>query len=450
MADAMQTCQLLNLPNETLLTIAAYVPYSGGESIITLRLVNRQLRDLLTDNDNLRQLRKYIARVQFSTAQSLHTAYNKNNILGWENLRQLEQDTSWVRQVHQSIQAAQMESQSSSDKKSLPSPLNPSGSLQNTQANNESELLFWGLHLFGALSRSRINIRDEKASAHWALALGVPMLALLRFTAVRLVFLLRHLYGKFEPEVNDWAHSALFGTEAAFAMVDLVIETGFSIISLVCAPDENTPSPLYKVAHVFDFLAPKSSTSELQRLINFFPGYFGKGMPYFWVHYEYLRCKSTGYIAPASHHHGMTQNWWGNVANNLLVADVWAQVIPDWKWGAESECVPVLFKFCYSKQLSDQVDWEKTFSASEVSTMINHLFPYDWYGFVDDNLGQCMSRAADAWSANGGLSTAVVGAFQRAVAQSGQDYCQEAGVPSNPPQHFTYLCLRDYWKANKV
>ena len=53
--------RLIDLPNETLLKIFANVLFNAcGESIINLRLVNSQLRDLLTDESSLKQLRKEI------------------------------------------------------------------------------------------------------------------------------------------------------------------------------------------------------------------------------------------------------------------------------------------------------------------------------------------------------------------------------------------------------
>lgn len=67
--DASRSMHLLDLPNEILLSIFVRVPASSiKDNIVTLRLVNKQVHGLLTDEASLRQLRNEIAGIQYPHA----------------------------------------------------------------------------------------------------------------------------------------------------------------------------------------------------------------------------------------------------------------------------------------------------------------------------------------------------------------------------------------------
>lgn len=131
---------LLGLPNEVFLAVIAQIPYSKGKNLIALKLVNRQLLDFLTDRRSLSELRRLIARIQYSYCLAFRIAKDDptfggldgmdaetmivNRVFGWmENLYPVVEDHS-----------------------------NP---------HNEAHLLHTGLHLFFAVSRLGLELASE-------------------------------------------------------------------------------------------------------------------------------------------------------------------------------------------------------------------------------------------------------------------------------------------------
>ena len=87
---------LFDLPNETLLSIASYVPFESGSGIITLRLVNRQMRELLMHGPNLQQLRNGIAKKQYTLASAFYKMRRGHT---WESLKVVKEETNVVDQM---------------------------------------------------------------------------------------------------------------------------------------------------------------------------------------------------------------------------------------------------------------------------------------------------------------------------------------------------------------
>ena len=195
--------QLLDLPNETLLDITARVPYStDGKSIINLRLVNRQLRDLLTNETNLIRLRHEIARIQYPVAHCFRVTSGNHT---WNSLQDLDFDDKLVLRMMNHISRSQDTLRSSDDnifKHCMGT--NYQKKLGIVSKEIETDLLTLGLHLFAAADRAALMISSEFAVAVFIKALGFELIVIMRLVADKIAAAILTQIPIPPPEFGTW------------------------------------------------------------------------------------------------------------------------------------------------------------------------------------------------------------------------------------------------------
>ena len=192
---------LLSLPDEILLEVIAHVPYSQGKSLIALKRVNRQLFGLLTDESSHSQLRRLIAKVQYSYCLAFGMAKDEPSFAELDRMDArttiINRVFSWMEDLYPVVE-------------------------DNNNPHNEAHLLHIGLHLFFAISKLRLDVASEYETALFLTKLGTPATALLRLTSTRVARCLQELAKQFGRELQQ----DVFSLPVIFSVIDTMLVRG--------------------------------------------------------------------------------------------------------------------------------------------------------------------------------------------------------------------------------
>jgi hypothetical protein len=199
---------LLNMPNELLLKIIAPVPFdSTGQGIINLRLVNHQIRDLLTNEGNLRQLRTEIANGQYDIACMFTLETDEPS---WNKLRELSNKTSMVERIVHRLKVAS----------NTVYPDEPAGMPE--------DVVTYGLHLMDGLHSLEVDVTSELVCSMVTNALTPHTIAAIRLTSLEVTrwFLVR------AQEASTMSHiESLLLTPFACAVIEnAIIKSGLALL----------------------------------------------------------------------------------------------------------------------------------------------------------------------------------------------------------------------------
>ena len=381
---AIRSTSLLDLPFEVLLSIASYVPFQGGKGVVTLRLVNRQLHDVLVNEGNLQQLRNIIAAVQYRIANSLRVEPGEHN---WDSIRELEADHKEVSEVMQHIHVPENDASDSS-----------------SQLGNEEEVLTLGLHLFKVIARLDPQSLSEIDRALYVLLFSLPIISVLRFTSVRITEMLRKhsLYGAGLHMGTE------FPTALPLAVENHMLTYGLSLPRILFAGDPEAKGVSPMAAYMFQKLHDDAESIAAT--------------------VEYVRAQMT--CAEAKGRLDHTTRWIGTigmhgdvgiscavVANNYLMDQICKpEFFPGTATLAEfMQSLPKFFSGSASEQ--DQLaitEDDKAHKALRYLEMSGRCAKVDWCEVVKANISFLISKASRA-AGTGGLLNAIVSHFRGAL-----------------------------------
>ena len=412
-----QAATLLDLPNEVLLTVAAYVPFESGKSIITLRFVNRQLRNLLVDTSNLQQLRKNTAESQYAVANSLRF---ESEGYSWESLQTLEEDTAIVDQIL--------------------SHVCPSGGILDVlrdtifPVTNEEELFKHGLYLFAANARLGVDVSSEIHCASLIVLFDFPLVTVLRLTAIKLKKALgEHGCLRSAPA----AQAQFFESSAApLALENHLVRHGLSVVrDLLTSEDISS-------ADAVDFLEPLlEDCQSISESANFFTALMACKNMHSTTATPFILDASNQWFARLLQKQA-TKLSWGVVANDLLVYQYWnyeAYISKD-----PMKVIRALHGLCFQSPNDDESDsaFDENNSSEQKQRrvhMVKEIEEADWYGFDENNIDVMVTFAAKE-AAEMGLLELLPVFFQGA--RSMMNSLQFHGQASPPHTAFLFIKSR--------
>ena len=382
---ATQSASLLDLPNEVLLSVTAYVPFHGGKGVVTLRLVNRQLHDLLVNEPNLQQLRNHIAAVQYRIANSLRVESEEHS---WDSIRELEADHKEVSEVMQHIHVPESDASDSSP----------------SQHGNDEELLTLGLHLFKVIARLNPQSFSEIDRALYVLLFSLPIISVLRSTSVKITEMLR----KHSRPGTGLHVESEFPTALPLAVENHMLTYGLSLPRILFAVDPEAKGVSPMAAYIFQKL--HDDAESIAETV------------------DYVRAQRTCAEARGCLDH--TTRWIGTIGMHGDDGISWAVVTNNYLM--DQICKPELFPgtanlaefmqsrpkfFSGSASEQDQLaitEDDKAHQALRYLEMSDRRAKVDWCEVVEANISFLVSKASREASADGLLS-AIVSRFRGAL-----------------------------------
>ena len=408
-ASSASPLHLLDLPHETLLAIIARVPFSS-EVILNLERVNRQLRDLLTSESNLQDLRNQISTIQYSVAHALR--HEAKTDVTWEHLDILQHDTSetmqlmeWMRQFW------------------------PSSDVQ-----LETAFLEVGIHLLLTIRRIGISVDSEQEAAEFLLGLKPALVAIMRLVPTRIVACLRN-----HPAFHSYVRWRDFLTRssAILIIVTFLLTEGIDAFLTIDAPEVMSDKIL--LAEIGDQLALAAVRLEV--------------VPNFFIQHSSFTSKSLTEEQKAQYIEILNlmpslRAGWSVVANDILIFDSWTHEGPSRRILDDEEYQHAFHSFCTDGQEIGNKDMEGMELTDDecdrlFMRMSADLMEVDWYAFVDKRLAAMTRRARDTLISKKGLLETVGESFQSAL-EIRRTISAKPGRPdlSRVPPHFTFLMLR--------
>lgn len=395
--------RLLDLPNETLLAIVARIPFSS-EAILNLELVNRQLRDLLTSESNLQDLRNQIAKIQYPLANALR--HEAKTDVGWEDLDILQHDTSETLQLIEWMRQYQ------------PSPT----------FRFDTLLLEIGIHLLLAIQRIGISLDSEQGSAELLLGLKPALVAMMRVVSTTIVACLRN-----HPEFHGYVRwqDFLSNSSAIPVIEGFLVTKGVADFLTIDSPQVLSNKALFAEMGNQSALA----VERLGHLSNFF------------MFYSAFTCTSEEEKAQYMEFMNMLPGpraGWSDVVNDILILDSWTHEGPS-RTGIQSEEYRRAFhSFCTDRdEVLNRDMWAEDDSDRLFMQMSADLMVVDWYAFVSRMLPIMLDRAYEALSSDEGLLEAVCESFRSAL-ENRRKIAAKPGKAdlSKMPPHFAFLMLK--------
>ena len=405
--DVPETLQLLDLPNEVLIAIIARMSFSK-EAIINLRLVNRQLRDLLTDSASLRELRSTIATIQSPIANALRPNLGRDHT--WQSLGYLRHVTREVDLCMEKITIAHMTLGSTPD----------------------VQMIELGLHLFVAIAFLDISPELERDSAKLLVGLHPMLVTLLRYTATEAVACFKAC-----SQLQDYSDWWLFfeSSAAPLVMERYLVDAGPAFLN------NTVPGAMANKDYCRESLGELFSSTR--RRITAYPSFF-----------EFYLMASSDMepeLAPLLDSQYLLQNHaapFPMVASDVLLRECWEVDAPSMPQlpDISDESFRAFHTFCTGGKAPLRMHRSyltRTFTedAQEHTQLFSDLCALDWNEFITRMLPSLMARARAEMKTEGPVKC-VSEMFQEAL-DIRQCIMESASAPdvSKKLSHFGYLAL---------
>ena len=410
--QASHAATLLSLPNEVLLAVIAHVPFSNGENLVALQLVNRQLFDLLTDRCSLSELLRLIAKIQYPYCLAFRLAKDNPS---FGELDGMDAETtivnrvlSWMENLYPVVE-------------------------NHSNPHNEDHLLHIGLHLFFTISRLGLDVASEYESTLFLTKLGSPATSLMRLTSTRIARCLHEL----AKLPGRKLQRDMLSSPVIFSDIEtMLVRGGLHDINMHIS-SEATGCTEIKSWEYIDMLL-ESERSRRRHTPNFSTAL---------IAFEAAKGEQGGQSSPALQRAGRADPSWGNLINDILVLDCCQRAGPVVDFGAiYSSYLGIEYDTVEPIQIRTQIQGWYVTAPAQLQGRLPDFVTADWYDWVAERFPPILEAALERLSQRTSgmrLLQAVGTGFKDAVAARDAMIPNAKTVYRKLRPHCTLLCMRE-------